>query len=193
MSEKPELMCSECGARLGVGEWKGRIITKCPYCGCDKLFREDARIVTERIKSNRISSIEHRRLDIEERRAKAELSEDRFWDMFGRVILVALMVGFFGMLAFGLFSMLWKISPPEDSSYYKGKEVHSIERSFRDAGFLNVSVSSIPDGRYVGYVDHVTINGESEFYKDFVLFFHDRSEYGRLAPVVIYYHTEKPK
>lgn len=193
MDEKSELRCSKCGAHLGVGEWKGRIITNCPYCGCDKLFLEDARIVTERIKSNRISSIEHRRLDIEERRAKAELSEDRFWDMFGRVILIAFMAIFFGMIVFGLFSMVWRISPPEDSGYYKGEEVHSVERSFRDAGFLNVSVVSVPDGRYVGYVDHVTINGESEFYKDFALFFHDRSEYGRFAPVVIYYHTEKPK
>ena len=193
MPEKSELICSECGARLGIGEWKGRIITKCPYCGCDKLFREDARIVAERIKSNRISSIEHRRLDIEERRAKAELASDLFWDKFGRFILVLVILFPFVLAACLSLSDWWTISPPEDSSYYKGREVHSIERSFRDAGFLNVSVSPISDGRYVGYVDHVTINGESTFYANSAFLLHGRSEYGRNAPVVIYYHTEKPE
>lgn len=89
--------------------------------------------------------------------------------------------------------LFWNISPPEDAGYYRGKEVTESVRSFRDAGFFKVSTVPIEDGRNVGRADHVTINGESEFYANSVFLLHGRSEYGRNASVVIYYHTEKPK
>lgn len=197
MADKP-YVCGKCGAALSVDclkEWNGRILKTCPYCHHVELLEEDADIAVERIKSKRISQIENRRLDIQERamrhvriKIKAPTWLRDFFEIFGPYIIGVLII--FSVIGAIVW---WHISPPEDAGYYRGKVVTEAVRSFRDAGFFNVSTIPIEDGRSIGRVDHVTISGESAFYKGFVLFFHDRSTYGRTAPVVIYYHTEKPK
>lgn len=188
--------CSKCGAVLSpehLQEWNGRILKACPYCHYVESVEEDPHVTVERIKSQRISQIENRRMDIQERAMRRERFKRPEWlqetiEIFGPIVLI------FGsmFLIIGIV-LFWNISPPEDAGYYRGKEVTESVRSFRDAGFFKVSTVPIADGRNVGRVDHVTINGESEFYADSVFLLHGRSEYGRNASVVIYYHTEKPK
>lgn len=194
MSEKSELVCGECGARLGVGEWKGRIITKCPYCGCDKLFREDPRIVAERIKSNRISSIENRRLDIEELKVKIDkrrffsklFEHMTFWKFLYLLLLTLIAFILVMNISSGIRQSLESrnmIDSPEDSSYYVGKDFRVVERSLKDAGFTNVSSVPIYDDQPSGSVDHVTIGGKSDF--------SHWNSFDKSIPVVVYYHAEK--
>ena len=196
MTKGVAYICSKCGAALSVEnlqEWNGRMLKTCPYCHYVESIEEDPQVAAERIKSQRISQIENRRMDIQEREMRREKKKKPEWlqetiEIFGPMVLV------FGsiFLIIGLL-IFWNIHPPEDAGYYRGKEVTEAVRSFRDAGFFRVSTIPIEDGRNIGRVDHVTINGESEFYANSVFLLHGRSEYGRNAQVVIYYHTEKPK
>ena len=96
MTKGVAYICSKCGAALSVEnlqEWNGRMLKTCPYCHYVESIEEDPQVAAERIKSQRISQIENRRMDIQEREMRRERFKKPEWlqetiEIFGPMVLV---------------------------------------------------------------------------------------------------------
>ena len=188
------LICPSCGATLEKPTEAN--YTSCSYCGT-KSFVDDGVERTEHTERF-VDEAEFKKIDADlektrllfqekERESKRTIKKTVIYvSLFTAVFIILIVLAFLADDSSPLGGS--KISMPESSNYYTGKNYETVGQELSDLGFTNIDYDTIDDltvGWFAkeGDVKYTSIGGKSSFKKD--------DYFAKDAHIVITYHVFK--
>lgn len=188
------LLCPRCGGELDdIGQ---NDVLRCPYCGTSLLIeRSQESIGVQIVERSEAGKTERAKIKLELEKLKIQAKDDQsrlsvrlIVCCFAMAIVLPLIVGALSAAPGMLATASGKIAAPLASEGVEGLDVNDLKMRFEDVGFENIELIPMKDidwisGLYLdeGTVDHVTMDGESDFTEE--------SYYAPSDPIRIFYHS----